>query len=146
MAREDSSQFAPSWFVAYETGNNQGREQRLRAFVRLWVAFMRARVFIAIVLLALQIFLVVTGSGGPDWLLLLAAVQRHHALRLRQEQRQRRWHLDPLWVLVAVLETAEEDHIEQLNKRTETRDERCSIQLMSYSLEGQMVRDGCDFL
>ena len=74
MAREDSSQFAPSWFVAYETGNSQGREQRLRAFVRLWVAFMRARVFIAIVLLALQIFLVVTGSGGPDWLLLLAAV------------------------------------------------------------------------
>ncbi len=74
MAREDSSQFAPSWFVAFESGNNQGREQRLRAFVRLWVAFMRARVFIALVLLALQIFMVVTGSGGPDWLLLLAAV------------------------------------------------------------------------
>ena len=74
MAHEDSSQFAPSWFVAFETGNNQGREQRLRAFVRLWSAFMRARVFIALVLLALQLFMVVTGSGGPDWLLLLAAV------------------------------------------------------------------------
>ncbi len=74
MAREESSQFAPSWFVAYETGNNQGNEQRLRAFVRLWVAFMRARVFIALVLLALQIFMVVTGTGGPDWLVLLAAM------------------------------------------------------------------------
>ncbi|MFW2358195.1 sensor histidine kinase [Hydrogenophaga sp.] len=74
MAREDSSQFAPSWFVAFESGNNVGHEQRLRAFVRLWVAFMRARVFIALVLLALQVFMVVTGSGGPDWLLLLAAL------------------------------------------------------------------------
>lgn len=74
MAREDSSQFAPSWFVAYETGNNQGHEQRLRAFVRLWIAFMRARVFIAVVLLCLQIFMVVTGTGGPDWLVLLTAV------------------------------------------------------------------------
>ena len=74
MARDDSSQFAPSWFVGFEPGNHQGREQRLRAFVRLWAAFMRARVFIALVLLALQIFMVVTGTGGPDWLLLLAAV------------------------------------------------------------------------
>ncbi|MDM7942821.1 MAG: histidine kinase dimerization/phospho-acceptor domain-containing protein [Hydrogenophaga sp.] len=80
MAREDSSQFAPSWFVAYENGNNQGREQRLRAFVRLWVAFMRARVFIALVLLALQIFMVVTGTGGPDWLVLLTAIHLTAAL------------------------------------------------------------------
>jgi two-component system sensor histidine kinase PilS (NtrC family) len=80
MAREDSSQFAPSWFVAYETDNNQGREQRLRAFVRLWVAFMRARVFIAMVLLSLQIFMVVTSTGGPDWLVLLAAIHLTAAL------------------------------------------------------------------
>ena len=80
MAREESSQFAPTWFVAYETGNNQGREQRLRAFVRLWVAFMRARVFIAMVLLSLQIFMVVTGTGGPDWLVLLAAIHLTAAL------------------------------------------------------------------
>lgn len=80
MAHEDSSQFAPSWFVAYEAGNNQGREQRLRAFVRLWVAFMRARVFIALVLLSLQIFMVVTGTGGPDWLVLLTAIHLSAAL------------------------------------------------------------------
>ncbi len=80
MAREDSSQFAPSWFVAYETGNNQGRDQGLRAFVRLWVAFMRARVFIAVVLLCLQIFMVVTATGGPDWLVLLTAVHLTAAL------------------------------------------------------------------
>jgi two-component system, NtrC family, sensor histidine kinase PilS len=80
MGREDSSQFAPSWFVAFETGNGQGREQRLRAFVRLWVAFMRARVFIALVLLSLQIFMVVTGTGGPDWLVLLSALHLTAAL------------------------------------------------------------------
>ena len=56
MARDVSSQFAPSWYSAFEGGNNQGREQRQRAFVRLWRAFMRARVFIATVLLALQAF------------------------------------------------------------------------------------------
>lgn len=80
MAREESSQFAPSWYAAFETGNNQGREQRLRAFVRLWVAFMRARVFIALVLMALQVFMVITKTGGPDWLVLLSAVHLTAAL------------------------------------------------------------------
>ncbi|WP_448936108.1 sensor histidine kinase [Hydrogenophaga sp.] len=73
MARDVSSQFAPSWYSAFEGGNNQGREQRQRAFVRLWRAFMRARVFIATVLLALQAFFLITKSGGPDWLTLLCS-------------------------------------------------------------------------
>ncbi len=46
----------------------------MRAFVRLWRAFMRARVFIAAVLLALQVFVVVTGTGGPEWLVGLCAL------------------------------------------------------------------------
>lgn len=74
MAKDVSSQFAPSWYSAFEGGHTQGREQRMRAFVRLWRAFMRARVFIATVLLALQVFVVVTKSGGPDWLVLLCAL------------------------------------------------------------------------
>ncbi|MCW5653060.1 PAS domain-containing sensor histidine kinase [Hydrogenophaga sp.] len=67
MARDVSSQFAPSWYSAFEGGNRQSREQRTRAFVRLWTTFMRARVFIAAVLLALQAFLAIT-ANGPTWL------------------------------------------------------------------------------
>jgi len=74
MAREHSSQFAPSWYSAFEGSTTQSREQRMRAFVRLWSAFMRARVFIAAVLLALQVFVVVTKTGGPDWLVMLCAL------------------------------------------------------------------------
>ncbi|RZL05407.1 MAG: PAS domain-containing sensor histidine kinase, partial [Rubrivivax sp.] len=74
MAREHSSQFSTSWYSAFEGSTTQSREQRMRAFVRLWRAFMRARVFIAGVLLALQVFVIVTSTGGPDWLVLLCAL------------------------------------------------------------------------
>ena len=62
MARERPSQFAPSWFSGLESNSSHGREQRVRSFVRLWRAFMQARVFIAAVLLALQVFVVVSGT------------------------------------------------------------------------------------
>jgi len=68
MAHERASPFAPSWFSAAESTYADGHEQRIRSFVRLWRAFMRARVFIAAVLLALQMFVLVTRTGGPDWL------------------------------------------------------------------------------
>ena len=74
MARDVTSQFAPSWFSAFEGNSAHNREKRQHAFFRLWRAFMRARVFIAVVLLALQVFVVVTGSGGPNWLILVCAV------------------------------------------------------------------------
>ncbi len=74
MGSAPNSQFAPSWYAAFEGSHTQGREQRMRAFVRLWSAFMRARVFIAAVLLALQVFVVVTKAGGPEWLVLLCAL------------------------------------------------------------------------
>ena len=73
MPNQDSSQFAPSWYSAFESPAAQTRDHRLRAFVRLWRAFMRARVFIAVVIMALQSFVVATGEAGPAWLVLVAS-------------------------------------------------------------------------
>ncbi len=73
MARDVSSQFAPSWYSAFEGRSYQSREQRTRAFVRLWRAFMRARVLIAVVLLVLQVFMISTVNGRP-WLVVLCTV------------------------------------------------------------------------
>ena len=53
MARHDSSSFAPSWYSAHDSTGAQAHDQRVRSFERLWRAFMRARVFVALVLLAL---------------------------------------------------------------------------------------------
>ena len=66
MPNQDSSQFAPSWYSAFESPAAQTRDHRLRAFVRLWRAFMRARVFIAVVIMALQSFVVATGEGTRE--------------------------------------------------------------------------------
>ncbi|MGE0348280.1 sensor histidine kinase [Hydrogenophaga sp.] len=74
MGRDVSSQFAPSWYSAFEGSHTQGREQRMRAFVRLWRAFMRARVFIATVLLAMQVFMVVSKADSTGWLVLLCSL------------------------------------------------------------------------
>lgn len=74
MLRDSASPFAPSWFSAAESTYADGQEQRIRSFVRLWRAFMRARVFIAAVLLALQMFVLVTHTGGPDWLVLVCTL------------------------------------------------------------------------
>jgi len=74
MPRESPSQFAPSWFSVFESQSSHGREQRQRAFDRLWRTFMRARAFIATVLLALQVYLLASETGGPDWLVLVCAL------------------------------------------------------------------------
>lgn len=74
MTHQDSSQFAPSWYSAFESPARQTRDHRLRAFLRLWRAFMRARVFIALVITALQTFILVTGEAGPPWLVVVAAM------------------------------------------------------------------------
>lgn len=80
MARDPNSQFSPSWLVSLESEGLPGREQRLRAFARLWRVFMRTRVFIAAVLLALEVFVVATRSGGPSWLVLVCALHLTAAL------------------------------------------------------------------
>jgi len=80
MARDSSSQFQPSWLNSVLGMHTQGQEQRVRAFARLWRTFMRARLFIAAVLLALQVFVVATHTGGPDWLVLVSALHFTAAL------------------------------------------------------------------
>ena len=81
MAREAASQFAPSWFSTLEASpSSHGQAHRVRAYVRLWRAFMRARVLIALVLLALQVFVLLTQSGGPKWLVLVCALHLSAAL------------------------------------------------------------------
>ena len=69
MASDPNSQFAPSWYSTLEAGSSlQDQAHHVRAYVRLWKAFMRARVLIALVLLALQVFLQSNGGGGAKWL------------------------------------------------------------------------------
>jgi two-component system, NtrC family, sensor histidine kinase PilS len=80
MPIDTPSQLAPSWFSPLEGNSTTGHDQRVRSFSRLWRAFMRARVFIATVLLALQVFVVVTGTGGPRWLVLVCALHLTAAL------------------------------------------------------------------
>ncbi|TNF63161.1 MAG: PAS domain-containing sensor histidine kinase [Burkholderiales bacterium] len=80
MPRESTSQFAPSWFSVFEGQDSHGRENRQRALDRLWRTFMQARVLIATVLLALQVYLLVSGTGGPDWLVLVCALHVSAAL------------------------------------------------------------------
>jgi len=102
MAHAPSSQFSPSWLVSLETEGLAGREQRLRAFARLWRVFMRTRVFIATVLLALQVFVVATGSGGPAWLVLVCALHLTATLGvllwLRPVEQGRRLQMQWQWV------------------------------------------------
>lgn len=74
MAQDIQSVFAPSWFSTFEDQGPKGREQRRKAFERMWRAFMRARVFVAAMLLALQVFELVNHSGGPDWLVLVCSL------------------------------------------------------------------------
>ncbi len=80
MTRDSPSQFSPSWLASLESNSTLGHEQRLRAFARLWRAFMRARVFIAAILLALQVFVAATHTGGPGWLVLVSALHLTAAL------------------------------------------------------------------
>ena len=76
MASDPNSQFAPSWYSTLEAGSSTLQEQahHVRAYVRLWKAFMRARVLIALVLLALQVFLQSNGGGGAKWLVGVCAL------------------------------------------------------------------------
>ncbi len=79
MSRETPSQFAPSWFSAQDHSSAVGKQQAL-GFVRLWRTFMRARLFIASVLLALQLFVLATHTAGPSWLLLISVLHLGAAL------------------------------------------------------------------
>jgi len=69
MAHDPASTFAPSWFSSLESPGQETREQRQRAFERLWRAFLHGRIAIAVVLLALQLFNHFNGGTSPAWLL-----------------------------------------------------------------------------
>ncbi|MBL8388421.1 MAG: PAS domain-containing sensor histidine kinase [Hydrogenophaga sp.] len=81
MAKDPNSQFAPSWFSALEVGNStHDQAHHVRAYERLWRAFMRARVLIALVLLALQVFLLLNVGGSAKWLVLVCALHLSAAM------------------------------------------------------------------
>lgn len=81
MAQEQPSQFAPSWFSTLEIGNSQlDPPHHVRAYARLWRVFMRARVFIALVLLAIQVFLLLNAGGANRWLVLVCSLHLSAAL------------------------------------------------------------------
>lgn len=69
MARGDSrSGNSPSWFLSMDSVDASHQDAHAQSFARLWNAFMRARVFVATVLLALQGAMLVMGSSRV-WLL-----------------------------------------------------------------------------
>lgn len=76
MRLDPNSQFAPSWFSTLEAGHSlHDPTHHARAYGRLWRAFMRGRVFIAAVLLALQVYLaLLPGNGVNEWLALVCAL------------------------------------------------------------------------
>jgi two-component system, NtrC family, sensor histidine kinase PilS len=74
MPKADSSSFATSWYSAFESPVDHTLAQRQRAFIRLWRAFMHARLVVALVLLGLQVFLLTTGGNGSIWLTGLASL------------------------------------------------------------------------
>lgn len=81
MAQDSHSQFAPSWFSTLEAGNSvQDPTHRVRSYVRLWRVFMRARVFIAAVLLALQLFLLLSPGTNVTGLVLVCSLHLGAAL------------------------------------------------------------------
>ena len=69
MAQDSNTSFAPSWLSGFESQGRETREQRQRAFERIWRAFLHGRVVIALVLLALQVFNHFSGGDSPSWLL-----------------------------------------------------------------------------
>ena len=119
MATEQSSQFSASWMASLSPELSSGRDHQVRAFSRLWRMFMRTRVFIAAMLLALEVFIVATRSGGPAWLVLVCALHLTAALavllwlRPADPLRQRlTWH----WLVtigVDVLAFAVLEHFQQ---------------------------------
>lgn len=81
MSRQDGvSAFPGFWYSSLEgmsggLGRGQGQGPSRRAFARIWRGFMLARAIVAAVLLAMQVFVLLTRTGGPSW---LAAVNSLH--------------------------------------------------------------------
>lgn len=68
------SAFPGSWYSSLEglsgwSGSRRGRTPSHPAFTRIWRGFMLARVIVASVLVAMQVFVLLTHTGGPAWLI-----------------------------------------------------------------------------
>ena len=83
MTTSPHSTFAPSWYSTLEDAGPIGRETTRKSIDRLWRTFMRARLFIAVVLLTMQVFSwtahINTGSKA-NWLILVSVVHVAAAL------------------------------------------------------------------
>lgn len=74
MATSSHSTFAPSWYSTLEEAGPVGSRQARKSIDRLWRTFMRGRLFIAMVLLAMQVFNWVTHASASDeatWMIVL---------------------------------------------------------------------------
>ncbi|MEX1165724.1 MAG: PAS domain-containing sensor histidine kinase [Hydrogenophaga sp.] len=71
MASSDHITQAPSWFATLEEPGLLKKDSERRSMDRLWRAFMRARLFIALVLLAMQAFNWMTQSKESSWLVFM---------------------------------------------------------------------------
>jgi two-component system sensor histidine kinase PilS (NtrC family) len=77
MSTSSNSSFAPSWYSALEGAGPLEMARTRKSIDRLWRTFMRARLFIAVVLLAMQGFNWATHStltGEAQWMILLGMV------------------------------------------------------------------------
>ena len=95
-----------------------GVEHGSSGFTRLWRTFMRTRTFIAAALLLLELFVVVTASGGPGWLVLVCSlhlgvclVMQLRASTVDREQLNQRYWLATIGVDVLVFSLLE--HFQQ---------------------------------
>jgi two-component system, NtrC family, sensor histidine kinase PilS len=83
MSNSPQSTFAPSWYSTLEDAGPIGRETTRKSIDRLWRTFMRARLFIAVVLLTMQVFSwtahINTGSKA-NWLILVSVLHVAAAL------------------------------------------------------------------
>lgn len=74
MARDPNTLPPPTRRRARDRPVWPRREPQHHALSRLWLMFIRTRVVIAAVVLALEVFVVATRSGGPAWLVLVCAL------------------------------------------------------------------------
>jgi two-component system sensor histidine kinase PilS (NtrC family) len=71
MAAHSPSTLAPSWFAAQDDSGLQEGDQKKHSIDRLWRTFMRARLFIAVVLLSMLAFNWLKYNDEANWLILV---------------------------------------------------------------------------
>ena len=83
MTNSPHSTFAPSWYSTLEDAGPIGKEATRKSIDRLWRTFLRARVFIVVVLLVMQVFswtAHLSAESEADWLILVSVAHVFAAL------------------------------------------------------------------